>query len=411
MENKIPTNWAKTKLGDVVEISYGSDFRKKDLKDGGKYPVYGANGIVGYWDKFNKENEEVVMGCRGSVGNVRLTSSKSYISHNCLSLTPYYCINKGYLKYLLKSIDLSKVVSGSSQPQITITNLEPLEINIAPYNEQNKIEKKLDKLMVRVDDSKERLEKIQTLLERFRQSLVARVLKKYNTSNGYGQIKDIITDIRYGTSKKCSKEIKGSPVLRIPNIINGQVSQVNLKYAEFTEAEKKRLKLEEGDILIIRSNGSVSLVGRAALVSEKETGFLFAGYLIRLRLDRKKINPEFLNLVLDSYSIRYQIELPARSTSGVNNINSQEVKALKIPLPTLQEQDRVVKEIKEAINLIKNIEEKYFKAKNFTDKISNSIYAKAFRGELVEQDPNDEPASVLLEKIKLIKLKDKKIKQ
>ena len=81
----------------------------------------------------------------------------------------------------------------------------------------------------------------------------------------------------------------------------------------------KKMSLIENDILIIRSNGSLSIVGKSAIVSSKHKGFLYAGYLIRIRLRAESYSPKFLNLLLSSNQLRNQIEFKAKSTSGENN--------------------------------------------------------------------------------------------
>lgn len=104
-------------------------------------------------------------------------------------------------------------------------------------------------------------------------------------------------------------------------------------------------QLREGDILTIRSNGSIDLVGKCALISKKDEGFLYAGYLIRLRPLKHKINPKYLINILSSIDLRNQIEGKAKSTSGVNNINSLEFSSLKLNLPPIDQQTQVVQEI------------------------------------------------------------------
>jgi type I restriction enzyme S subunit len=143
----------------------------------------------------------------------------------------------------------------------------------------------------------------------------------------------------------------------------------------------------------------VSLVGRSAIVSEAERDCAYAGYLIRLRPNRAKIEPAFLNLVLASYDVRLQIELEARSTSGVNNVNSEEVRALRFTLPLLAEQQEIVRRVDALFSLADQLELRLAKARTQVDKLTPSLLAKAFRGELVPQDPSDEPASVLLQRI------------
>jgi len=194
--------------------------------------------------------------------------------------------------------------------------------------------------------------------------------------------------------------VKGVPVLRIPNIGSGIIDHADLKYAELPQKEFEELCLQPGDILLIRSNGSVSLVGKTAVVRYAEEGFAYAGYLIRLRLNQAIADPSYFHLCLSSAELRLQIELPAKSTSGVHNINSQEVKKLRIPLPPLEEQKEIVKIIQSFFKGINQIENQCQEVKANIDKINQSILAKAFRGELVPQDPEDEPASVLLERIR-----------
>ena len=156
----------------------------------------------------------------------------------------------------------------------------------------------------------------------------------------------------------------------------------DLKYTDLNRKEYESMMLEIGDILLIRSNGSVSLVGRTALVTDKEKGMAYAGYLIRLRVNQEIIIPEFLQYQFKSYAMRLQIELPARSTSGVNNINSEEVGNLQISLPSLDEQEEIINRIKSSFVFVEENEKRFIEAKNYTNKLEQSILAKAFRGEL-----------------------------
>ena len=141
----------------------------------------------------------------------------------------------------------------------------------------------------------------------------------------------------YGTAKKCSYEPRATPVLRIPNVVNGTVSHDDLKYAQFDDAERSKLELAPGDLLMIRSNGSLGIVGRAAVVSSREAGFLYAGYLIRLRPDTDQARAQYLALHLESPESRSTIEQMARSTTGVNNINAEEIRRLQIWVPSISQ--------------------------------------------------------------------------
>ncbi len=210
----------------------------------------------------------------------------------------------------------------------------------------------------------------------------------------------VIDEPKYGSSKKCDYDYKGTGVLRIPNVVRGVVDASDLKGAHFGEEEKRIYGLRSGDILLIRSNGSISIVGRSALISKADEQYLYAGYLIRLRSNLTALLPEFLTALLASHLLRTQIEDKAKSTSGVNNINSGEIQSLVIPLCSISEQKIVVERLSTSLSAIDAIEAEIYSHLLKIEALRQSILKKVFSGQLVTQDPNDEPASVLLERIR-----------
>ena len=205
----------------------------------------------------------------------------------------------------------------------------------------------------------------------------------------------------YGTSKKCNYENNdGLGVLRIPNISKGFIDSTDLKFAYFSDEEIASYKLEKDDLLTIRSNGSVSLVGKTALVRSTDTDKLFAGYLIRLRPFKQHVNGKYLHYAFESLFVRNQIEFLAKSTSGVNNINSSELQSLIIPIPILEEQNIIVNKLDNLLDVNRMVSEQLEVEIKKANHLKSSILTKAFSGQLIPQDLNDEPASVLLERIK-----------
>jgi len=318
---------------------------------------------------------------------------------------------------------------GSAQGGINQSFAPGTNVPLAPLPEQKRIVAKAEELLAKVSSSKDRLIKVSVILKSFRQAVLAAACSGRLTTDwradkpspmNYSEeelpldwrtalVGEVIQSLKYGTSQKCSYEKRGVPVLRIPNIEQGIVTHTDLKYAELKEREFQQLSLQSGDILMIRSNGSVSLVGKSAIVRENEEGFAYAGYLIRLRPDLSMIIPEFLNLVLGSHDIRIQIEVPARSTSGVHNINSEEVRALKFSLPPVREQQEIVHQVEAMFKLADVVEKRVEAAKVRAEKLTQAILAKAFRGELVPTEAelarregrSYESASELLSRINL----------
>lgn len=216
-----------------------------------------------------------------------------------------------------------------------------------------------------------------------------------------------IEDPQYGTSKKCRTGTHGMSVLRIPNMMPGRIDSTDLKHADFTEEERAQYALAPGDILIIRSNGSVSLVGRPALVTPNDTIHLFAGYLVRLRPNGPAITSDFLVQCLMSHHLRVQIEDKARSTSGVNNINSSEIRSLIIPVCAPDEQRVVTQEIDSRFSVLDKLEQAVETGMEQAEALRQSILKKGFEGRLLSEaelavvraHPDYEPADKLLERI------------
>ena len=126
------------KLGELASIKYGQGPAASKLKKGG-YPVYGANGVIGYFDSYDFSERQIIIGCRGVVGNVTLTLPRCLVTHNSLVITPRNN-RKIFFYYLLKNQNLDAVVGGSAQPQITITDLERLELLMPDEKIQDEFE-------------------------------------------------------------------------------------------------------------------------------------------------------------------------------------------------------------------------------------------------------------------------------
>ena len=129
-----------------------------------------------------------------------------------------------------------------------------------------------------------------------------------------------------------------------------------MKFGPLTDGEIRDLALNAGDLLMIRSNGSLDIVGRSAVVTAEAKGMAFAGYLVRLRMSLANIKPEYIWLAMNSTDVRDQIERPIRSAVGLKNVNLTEFGALTIPLPPLAEQHRIVAKVDALMALCDRLE-------------------------------------------------------
>jgi type I restriction enzyme S subunit len=149
--------------------------------------------------------------------------------------------------------------------------------------------------------------------------------------------------VQYGTSEKANEEERGVPVLRIGNIKEGTIGWENLKHIQLPEKTENSLLLRDGDILIIRTSGSRDLVGTCGVYRGNRPA-VFASYLIRLRVDQTKALPEFVSYFINSAAGRQQVDAVSRQIMQ-NNINSEEIKGLRLPLPPLPIQRKLVAEV------------------------------------------------------------------
>jgi len=158
--------------------------------------------------------------------------------------------------------------------------------------------------------------------------------------------------------------------------------------------------VEPGDLLIVRTNGSRNLIGRSAPVLAIGEQMSFASYLIRVRLDPAQADARFVSLVLASPGHRAVIESRAATTAGQYNLNIPSLRSLRVPSIGLDEQRRIVAEVEQQLSLIDSLRAAVESAQKRSTALRRAILERAFRGELVPQDPADEPASVLLERIR-----------
>ncbi len=391
-----PKHWQQKCFKDVCDkLSLnGIKLKQKDYLTHGNYPVVdqGQEIIGGYYN----DEKLVVPSNPPYIIFGDHTKVKKFINFKFIAgadgvkvLKPHSIYDSKFFFYLIQTLKIPN--KGYARH---FQYLERLEIPVPPLDEQIDIVSKLEELLSDLDNGILQLQTALKQIKIYRQSLLKAAFEgKLNNKEvnegelpkewSFLQLGEIIEKPQYGTSKKCDYEIAGIGVLRIPNIADGFVDSTDLKFAKFEKVEIESYCLKEGDILIIRSNGSKDLVGKCALIKKKEENYLFAGYLIKLRPKQNHILPKFLLYVLSSSYLRNQIEQKAKSTSGVNNINSEELKSLIIPFCPLQEQQLIVSELESKLTICDKIDEIINHSLEQSETLRQSILKKAFEGKLV----------------------------
>lgn len=351
--------------------------------------------------------ETVGLSRTASVGYVFIMGRPMATSQDFVTWTCSEAVDPRFLMYALlaEGDDIRKFGKGSTHTTIYFPEVKAFNLTLAPKPEQRRIVAKVDSLRARSSLARNELDRIPKLIERYKQAILAKAFSgeltsDWRTGNGVEDgekvtLASVADDFSYGSSAKSSPTGR-VPVLRMGNIQDGKLDWTDLVYTS-DEAEIEKYRLRSGDVLFNRTN-SPELVGKTALFAGYREA-IYAGYLIRIRCGDRLL-PSYLTYCLNSPLGRdycWQVKTDGVSQS---NVNATKLAAFEILLPTVEEQTEIVRRIDHAFAWLEKIATEYARADHLLPKLDQAILAKAFRGELVPQDPNDEPASVLLERIK-----------
>lgn len=311
-----------------------------------------------------------------------------------------------YIFYWTKSLNFYELTNATTVPALRKTDLENIPIPLPPLNEQQRIVNRIESLFAKLDRAKELIEntlaqfeqnKMAILHKAFTGELTAKWRKENNIDLSSWQektIDELCTSLKYGTSKK-SKPEGSVVVLRMGNLQNGEIDWSNLMYTDDKEDIEKYL-LKKGDVLFNRTNGSADLIGKTSIY-RGEYPAIYAGYLIKLDYG-KDIIGEYLNYIMNSNKARAYCNKIKSSGASQFNINAKKIGAFEIPVPTIEEQQEIVNILDKLLakyNKIKNLEQQLEKI----ELLKKAILAKAFRGELGTNNPDEESAENLLKEI------------
>ena len=310
------------------------------------------------------------------------------------------------------AIDGIKTGMSESGMNLTHARFAKIEIPVPPTNEQKRIADKLDAVLARVDACRDRLDRVPAILKRFRQSVVSAAVtgkltedwrNQQPTSSDSLQSKSTMLVnlcltgrvITYGVIKLGDETPQGVPCLRTSNVRWLRIDTEGMKrIATGLSTEYSRTILQGGEVLVnVRGT-----LGGVAVASADMVGWNVSREVAVVPVDATKASPEFLALWIASDNSQRWLSKVEKGVAYVG-INIEDLRTLPVELPSLQEQTEIVRRVKFLFAYADRLEARYSAARTQTERLTPSLLAKAFRGELVPQDPNDEPASVLLERI------------
>jgi type I restriction enzyme, S subunit len=328
---------------------------------------------------------------------------------------------------------LEAVSRGATRDGINTKLLLNMPVTVPPVPEQRRIVAKIDSLSSKSKRARDQLDHIRRLVEKYKQAILTaafrgELTREWRRSHrlvcappldaktiderlaDVGRLPDRwrwtavanIADITGGLTKNAKRSSLSLqvPYLRVANVYANELRLNDIAEIGCTEPEFRRTRLHKGDLLIVEGNGSIDQIGRVAIWDGEITECSHQNHLIRARAG-KEVLPAFVLHWLMSADGRSLIEKVVSSSSGLHTLSISKIEGLPIPICGKEEQQEIIRLIDSAFSWIDRLANEAASARKLIDHLDQAILAMAFRGDLVPQDPNDEPASVLLEQIKV----------
>lgn len=406
---KVPRNWCWVYAPSMFNIEYGKGLPTKKLCEDG-YPVFGANGQIGFYNEYMFEDEKALMSCRGAYsGTMNLSLPKSFITNNSLIIeTKLADISVKFVFYLYSALNKAKLISGSAQPQVTVQAFNNYPVPVPPLAEQQRIVDRIESLFAKLDEARQKAQDALDSFETRKAAILHRAFTGELTSQwrkehgvgmeswDYPRFEDCILKMQNGLAKRSGSSGTSFVVLRLANLSDNGFVTDDLREILLDEKEQKNYSLKDNDVLMIRVNGSKDNVGKQFLFYGK-LKWAFCDHIIRITY-KTNLSPKYMVYFSKTNAYRRYIEDNMVSSAGQNTISRKGMALLLIPIPLMDEQTEIVRILDNLLAKEQQAKEAAEGVLEQIDLIKKAILARAFRGELGTNDPSEESAVELVKR-------------
>ena len=414
----LPPGWAQATVGDIASLSdgpFGSNLKTSHyVKNGprvvrlqnigeGVFRDEHAHITAEHFEGLRKH--EVVAGdiVAASLGDnppraclVPSWMGPAIVKADCIRIRPADVMEPAFLMWMLNSrpvrLQAAARVKGIGRPRLGLGGIRQLDVPLPPLNEQRRIVAAIEEHLSRLDAADASLAIAAKRLDALHRSALASAMNGGWPRQPLGDVAQ--TQLGKMLSKKSKTGVGTRPYLRNKNVQWGRIDTDDLLTMDFNEREAEKFGLVSGDVLVCEGGE----VGRAAIWPGQIEGCCFQKALHRVRSNGELL-PEFIAYAFRWLSDRNAFD-PHVTGSTIKHLPQEDLRQIPIPVPPLDEQRRIVAEIEERLGAIDALRAAIERAQRKGAALRRLILERAFRGELVPQDPSDEPASALLDRIR-----------
>lgn len=408
--SELPAGWERTELLDLVDVldARRIPVNSKERADRvGNVPYFGATGQAGWIDEALFDEELVLLGEDGAPfldptkQKAYLISGPSWVNNHAHVLRARAGVTTNrYLKYVLDGVDYRQYVNGTTRLKLTQKAMAAISLPLPPLAEQERIVAAIEEHISRLDAAESALRSAERRIKALEKSIITKTSSTTDPPSHWCVV--TVADAgRVGLGlQRSPKRHTGPnmrPYLRVANVFEDRIDDSDVMSMDMTDDEWERYRLRDGDVLL-NEGQSPELLGRPAIYRGDPPNVAFTNSLIRFQAN-EEVDPDWALFVFRSQMHNRRFMRESQITTNIAHLAAGRFKTVEFPLPPLDEQRSRVVEGRLRLEGCHRLRDEVAFVRSRAAGLRRSVLAAAFTGRLVPQDPDDEPASVLLDRI------------
>jgi type I restriction enzyme S subunit len=403
----LPPGWAAATLGEIGEYHNGRAFKKSEWRASGR-PIIRIQNLTGSGNAFNyfdgdadeqhvARSGDVLLSWAATLGVFVWRGPQAVINQHIFKVESR--IDRDFHRYLLVATlgDLRRQTHGSGMVHITRSKFEATPVAVPPPQEQRRIVAAIEEQFSRLDAARNALASARARLGTLEMQSLAEAFRGDWPWTPLGEIAEIVGGVTKDTKRQSDPDLVEVPYLRVANVQRGFLDLESVTTIRVPPEKLAALALSPGDVLF-NEGGDRDKLGRGWVWGGEIEPCIHQNHVFRARLV-DGFDPKFVSWHGNVFGRRW-FESNGRQTTNLASINLATLRRFPVPAPPLEEQRRIVSELEARLSVLDRTRASLDAADGRSAALRRSILERAFRGELVEQDPADEPASVLLERVR-----------